>query len=292
MPSYKSLLQAFHAISHRHGQRQRKNVLAIAFLPLLLGGCVFLTPPTGVCLGSACRELDTQRAQAAQASQPAPPKEHEAPDFKLTYPGEWGLLSGPAPGAQGTEKLEPVLDQTDPSGVSTLRIAVGRAIPLDGGGAVSEGLRIITINQGMSDTPEAGVALAILTRRSLAQNFSGEPEVFESEAPLGGKPAYQVVMVGVGTLGGPAMRYIARAGTHRSRGYIVMLTVPDVLYTGGKITYDRILDGFEWRDGDPTYPLPTAPANPLEPVTPTPPASPSTASDIDNSKPASPALSP
>lgn len=229
-------------------------------------GCILFTPPTGICLGetSPCRSLENERAAAAKESAPLPDQRHEAPDFAVAFPGSWGILSGPSRTGSGEEKPEPILDQTDPTGLSTLRIAVGRSIPLQGGGAVSEGLRVITVNQLLADeqTPEA--ALSSLMRRSLEQNFTGEPEIFESQATLGGQPAYQVVMIGTGTLGGPSMRFLARSRFHRGRGYIVMLSVPEEFYSRANLVYDRILDGLEWRDADPTYPLPleTSP-NPL-----------------------------
>lgn len=246
----------------------------------LLSGCVFLTPPTGVCLGAACQDLELKRAQAAteaeqaaQQREPLPLKRYEAPDFALSYRGEWEPAAKRIEQPDGTEALEPIFDETDPTGLSTLRIAVGVALPLQGGGSVSEGLRVLTINQGLGDSADAEAALANLTKRSIAQNFAGEPEVIESQAKLGNRDAYQVVMVGAGPSGGLPMRSIARALTHQGRGYIILLTVPDILYTRDNLTYDRVLDSFEWRAGAPPYPLPSAPPAVIQDPTATPSAS-------------------
>ena len=253
-------------------------VLALG-LSVLLSGCVFLTPPTGICAGIACRDLESKRAEEAakaaaaeQAREPLPLKRYEAPDFALSYRGEWEPAATRIEREDGTEALEPIFDQTDPTGLSTLRIAVGIALPLEGGGSVSEGLRVLTINQGLDATTGAEEALANLTRRSLAPNFEGEPEVIESQAKLGDKDAYQVVMVGAGPSGGLPMRSIARARIHQGRGYIILLTVPDILYTRDNLTYDRVLNSFEWRTGDPPYPLPSAPPSVVEDPQATPPA--------------------
>lgn len=225
-----------------------------------VAGCLALTPATGLCLGTltgketSCRQFDAQRAEMAARPPQNSPQRHEASDFELVYPGPWGPLSSLKVNEAGQEERHAVLDQTDAAGFSTLRVAVGRSIPLDTGGAVSEGLRVITVNR--LDPTDRDAALADVTRRSLRQNFAGVPEVRESEALLSGATAYQVVMVGTSPNGGPVTRHVARARVHRDRGYIVMLSVPDAYWAQATATYERLFDGFRLRDADPPYPLP------------------------------------
>ncbi|MEB3330639.1 MAG: hypothetical protein VKQ33_15545 [Candidatus Sericytochromatia bacterium] len=250
----------------------------LALTGCLLSGCLLATPATGLCLTEACQAFEAQRA--ALAAPEPPPERYSAPDFELIYPGEWGQLGTPVRTEAGQEEVRPLLDQTDPTGFSTLRVAVGRSIPLEEGGAVAESLRVLTINRALTPGAPPASSLEELTRLSTRQNFQDPAEVVEAPARLSNLPGYQVSVVGLPRGGGSlAMRMVARATTHRGRGYIVRLSVPEVRYTAAASLYDRVFDGFTLLDGDPTYPLPAEPA----------PAA--TASDTTPLAPPSPAAS-
>jgi hypothetical protein len=232
---------------------------ALALAGCLLGGCMLATPTTGLCLTQSCREFESQRtALVAPAVQD---QNHKAPDFELVYPGYWGLLGTPVRTEAGQEEARPLVDQTDPTGFSTLRVAVGRSIPLAEGGSVAESLRVLTINRALAPGTPPASSLEELTRLSTRQNFQDSAEIVEAPARLSNLPGYQVSVVGLPRGGGAlAMRMVARAATHRGRGYIVRLSVPEVRYSAASSEYDRIFDGFKLLDADPTYPIPAEPA--------------------------------
>jgi hypothetical protein len=235
-----------------------RGAVALLLAPVV-GGCMYLTPATGVCVTDACRSFDATRAAAAAAAAAATPapqaQVYEAPDFKLTFPGVWGALSASTP-----EGPVPLIDQTESTGASTLRVGVGGLIQLEGDRSTSEGIRVITLNKGLDpggDEQKSKDAMADITRRSIVQNFEGTPEIMEGSVSLAGKPAYQVSMVGTGKGLPVAMRHIARAVLHRGRGYIVMLSTVEARYAEAPAVYDGLFDGFELKDADPTYTLPT-----------------------------------
>ncbi len=259
--------------------------VALAVLPMT-GGCMFFTPPTGVCVGESCKTFEKARdevaaAVAAQANQPPAPQplQYRTTDFELVFPGIWGELSITTKDEAGKETTSPLRDQTEASGVSTLRIAVGGLIPTEEGQAASEGIRVITLNTGLdtADTAKAEAALADITRRSIAASFEGTPEVAEADAQLGGKKAYQVSMKGRSLSKNPGtgvvLRVIARAALHRGRGYIVMLSTTDARYTSAQGAYEGLFAGFKLLEADPTYTLPTPGPSPTG--TPGPAAGPS-----------------
>jgi hypothetical protein len=228
---------------------------ALALAGCLLGGCMLATPTTGLCLTQSCRDFEAQRT--ALAAPTVPDQSHKAPDFELAYPGYWGLLGTPVRSEAGQEEARPLVDQTDQTGFSTLRVAVGRSIPLAEGGSVAESLRVLTINRALAPGTPPASSLEELTRLSTRQNFQDSAEVVEAPARLSNLPGYQVSVVGLPRGGGAlAMRMVARAATHRGRGYIVRLSVPEVRYSAASSEYDRIFDGFKLLDADPTYPLP------------------------------------
>lgn len=278
--------------------------VALAALPLATGGCLFLTPPTGVCVTDECRKFEQARqaaadAAAAAAGQPAPgaPLQYRAPDFELTFPGIWGELALTTTDAQGQETTAPLRDQTEASGVSTLRIAVGGLVPTTGGQSASEGIRVITLNAGFDPANEAQAmaAIADIARRSIALSFEGTPEIAEAKAPLGGKPdAYQVSMLGKSKGSAVDLRVIARATLHRKRGYIVLLSTLESRYSQATAAYDGLFDGFKLLEADPTYVIPSpAPAasgspgaSPAPGTSPAPGASPApTASGVPSTGP-------
>lgn len=274
--------------------------VALAVLPMT-GGCMFFTPATGVCVAGPCQSFEQQRKEVAaavaeQAGQaPAPqPLQYRTTDFELIFPGIWGELSITTTDKEtGKETTSPLRDQTEASGVSTLRIAVGGLVPTAEGQTASEGIRVITLNTGFdpADPTKAQAAIADITRRSIAASFEGSPEVAEATAALGGKQAYQVSMTGRSVAKTPgtgvALRVIARAALHRNRGYIVMLSTLEERYAPAKSAYEGLFEGFKLLEADPTYTIPSPGPSP----TGTPAGSPSPAAS-PTATPAGSAASP
>jgi hypothetical protein len=267
-------------------RRTHTPALLLTLAGGLLHGCMLATPPTGLCLTAACRDFEAKRT--AQAAPTPQDQSHKAPDFELVYPGYWGMMGTAARNEAGQDVVQPLLDQTDQNGFSTLRISVGRAIPVAEGGSVAESLLVITINRPLTPGTPPAASLEELTRLTTRQVFQDAAELVEGPAKLAGLPGYQVSVVGLPRAGGTlAMRMVTRAVTHRNRGYIVRLSVPEVRYAAAASEYDRVFSGFTLLDGDPVYPLPAAPAAVASgPISPTetgaatatlPPASPSPA---------------
>lgn len=252
--------------------------LCLVALTLALGGCMFFTPATGVCVTGPCRDFETNRQAVANQPTQAPTPVYEVADFKLSYISAWGPLSSSQKDATGKDVLLPLVDVTSASGVSTLRIAVGRPIALENGSRVSEGIRVLTINRGFEGLDEASAkaSLANLARQFVAVSFSDSPTIEESEAPLGGKPGYQAVMRGTSVDVKIVMRHAVRAVLHRNRGYVVEVFTPDELYTQAPEAYLGVFAGFQLKDADPVYPSP-APTAPTPTGSPTPQASSSAA---------------
>ena len=264
--------------------------VALATLPFATSGCIFFTPPTGVCVAEPCKTFEQTRADAAAAAAAsagqttAAPLQYRAPDFELVFPGIWGELSLTTTDPEGKETTAPLRDQTEASGVSTLRIAVGGLVQTPEGQSASEGIRVITLNSGFDpeDAEKAQAAIADITRRSIAASFEGTPEIAEATATLGGKPAYQVSMLGKSRGSGIDLRVTARAVLHRGRAYIVLLSTLEARYSQAKDAYDGLFEGFKLLEGDPDYPLPS----------PAPTGSPSPAASGSPGPTASPTASP
>lgn len=248
-----------------------------------LAGCMYFTPATGICLTQSCRDFDKERtanaalAQTAANQTPEPPNIIEAADFKLITSGAWRIALKPTGklDAQGQPEGEPRLDDSDPNGGLTFRVAYRRAIQAAEGLVVSEGISVETFNRGFSGDPQKDLAdLADATRQSMSTLFGAEPKVEEVESTLGNKPGRLINMVGPAALpaaapgapgapsaapvAAPAIRALGRCAMHRGRGYVVVVRTLDSLYERAAAVYDGLFIGFEFIDADPVYPLPSA----------------------------------
>lgn len=262
--------------------------VALALLPMT-SGCMFITPTTGLCVGDFCKTFEASRTEVATAlaNQPAAPQplQYRTTDFELTFPGIWGELTLTTQDEAGKPVTVPLRDQTEASGLSTLRIAVGGLVPAEEGRTVSEGIRVITLNSGFdaSDPAKAEASVADIARRSIAASFEGTPEIAEAKAKLGGKDAYQVSMLGRSLVrdqagqpvagAGVPLRVVARAVMHRAKAYIVMLSTPEARYGSAKDAYDGLFEGFKLLDADPTYVIPSPAPSPAGSGSPAPAAS-------------------
>ena len=245
-----------------------------------LAGCMYLTPTTGVCLTQGCNDFAKARAElaAAQAAAAGQPQEQpnvydQAADFQLITISAWSVAirdTGKVD-AQNRPIPEPRVDDSDPTGQLTFRVAFGRAIQAAEGQVVSEGISVVTFNSGFAGKPDQDQALlADAMRQSMVSLFAAEPQADERESTLGAKPGRIVTMVGPGAsapaappvagqpsaapVAMPTVRAIGRCAMHRGRGYVVIVRTLDSLYEQAKAGYDGLFEGFTFKEADPVYP--------------------------------------
>lgn len=230
------------------------RTLTACWLLGVSGGCIYLTPPTGLRLGDHGAEFaHIQQGSATEIKL----LKYEAADFTTLYPEIWSPSS--------------TIEQTAADCQSTLRVAIGVQ---DASGA-SESLIVTSLNNALDPDPVKALAvLASFTKASLTSGF-GDDLTFlvEESRPLGGNPGFHFELKGTDKTTGNATHLVARCAMVSGRGYVVVISTLESRYQTFSPLYDHLLTQFAFTGG--TVPLPSACASqpPAAPGSPVPSAS-------------------
>jgi hypothetical protein len=257
--------------------------LAIALSALLLGGCIFLTPPTGLRVGDHSQEFANLQQQTT-AIDPAKLEytTYEGPDFAVTYPKDWG--EGRA--------------STDFSQGSTTRFSSGARYA----NGDSEGLVITTIN-AFPGTPWKNEELAGFVKTNLAQGTQAFEVLGEkTDDTLGGETATRLECKATDAKGGVS-HMLAYSLMHEGRGWVFVISTLEGRYAALSPVFEQLVKSVKWKTGTAASAAPTTlpsgttapgqvPASPVSgspaaPVSPTP--TPSGAPNVAPPSPTPPA---
>ena len=236
--------------------------LAIALSGLVLGGCIFLTPPTGLRVGDHSQEF-AHLQQQANTIDPATLEyiTYDGPDFAITYPKDWG---------EGRASM-------DFTQASTTRFSAGVRTTT----GESEGLVITTIN-AFQNKPWTDEELAIFVKGNLAQDTQAFELLAEkADDSLGGLKAHRVECKAKDQRG-TDNHMVAYSLMREGRGWVVVISTLEGRYAALSPVFDKMVKSFTWKTGAapsaaPTTaptgsPAPGASAAPASsaPVSPTP----------------------
>lgn len=230
--------------------------LAVALLvATMTGGCVFLTPPTGIRLGSHLNEFPEQSAGAGGLGA-IQMGQYKATDFAVIYPDIW----------------LPLTDRPDvvaASGSVVLRVAIGQLART----GEKEGLQVQTVLkpfdpdptknlEDLGDLAQLSTALQLdfkstdarlITREAL--KFAGEPGL---HVELAGSTNPEPDAVTGATIPSAQLHAEAFCCWHNGRGYILALFTTEDRWTSYSQLFDGIRDRFDLLDG-PTVTVCTLP---------------------------------
>lgn len=220
--------------------------LAMILLSGALGGCIYLTPPTGLRIGDHANEFPQPAAQNQGTSLRL--LEYVAPDFRLIFPEIWSV------GAK--------IDEVSADGKVTRRVGIGAAGP----NGESEGLLVTTVNiQPTLDAAADRKALEAFVLGALKGGFNDDVVVVDdSEKTLGGLPGHRLEIQGTerATAEKPTnfpIHTVAYSTIHQNKGYIVVITTLETRYAPLKALFEGLFERFSFTSGVPGEAGATAP---------------------------------
>jgi hypothetical protein len=181
-------------------------------LAAILGGCIFLTPPTGLRIGDHSQEFAgvVQQPTAIDPSAVAYIS-YDGPDFSVIYPKDWG------DGKKNDDLSTP----------STTRLSAG--VRTQAGEA--EGIVITTINQVTNpEDPKANEALATLVKGLLSQDTKAFELVSEKPDTLGGQPAVRLEAKSTDA-NGNVSHQVTYSLMHDKRAWVVVISTPEARFS-------------------------------------------------------------
>jgi hypothetical protein len=226
----------------------RKLLLGLS--AMALGGCIFLTPPTGLRVGDHSQEFAHLQQQAA-AIDPATLEfaSYDGPDFFATYPKDWG--EGRA--------------STDFTTATTTRFSAGVRTTA----GESEGIVITTINSFTGEPPTNAV-LAAFVKNNLSQGTQAFEVVAEkADDTLGGEPATRLEVKSKDAQGN-ANHMLAYSLMHEKRGWVVVISTLEGRWASLLPVFEKMAKEFKWKaagaspapgSAAPTSPAPAASAS-------------------------------
>lgn len=240
--------------------------LAIALSALLLGGCIFLTPPTGLRVGDHSAEFANLQQQASVID-PANLEytTYEGPDFAVTYPKDWG---------EGRASM-------DFTQASTTRFSAGARYA----NGDSEGIVITTIN-AFQGNPWQNEELAVFVKGNLGQGAQAFEVLAEkADDTLGGEKATRLEVKATDAKGSVS-HMLAYSLMHEGRGWVFVISTLEGRYAALTPVFEQLVKSVKWKTGTAPSAAPTAlpsgvgasgsvPASPVAgqtaaPVSPTP----------------------
>jgi hypothetical protein len=211
--------------------------LAIALSALLLGGCIFLTPPTGLRVGDHSAEFANLQQQASVID-PAKLEytTYEGPDFAVTYPKDWG---------EGRASL-------DFTQASTTRFSAGARYA----NGDSEGLVITTINAFPSG-PWKNEELAAFVKKNLGEGAQAFEVLGEKlDDTLGGETATRLECKATDAKGGVS-HMLAYSLMHEGRGWVLVVTTLEGRYAALSPVFEQLVKSVKWKTGTAPSAAPT-----------------------------------
>ncbi|MNS25733.1 hypothetical protein D3C72_576350 [compost metagenome] len=224
----------------------RKLLLGLS--AMALGGCIFLTPPTGLRVGDHSQEFAHLQQQAADLST-LEFASYDGPDFFATYPKDWG--EGRA--------------STDVTTATTTRFSAGVRTTA----GESEGIVITTINSFTGEQPTNEV-LAAFVKNNLSQGTQSFEVVAEkADDTLGGEPATRLEVKSKDAQGN-ANHMLAYSLMHEKRGWVIVISTLEGRWASLLPVFEKMAKEFKWKaataspapgSAAPTSPAPTASAS-------------------------------
>jgi hypothetical protein len=218
-----------------------KRLALILALPVCLGGCIFLTPPTGLRVGSHVNEFPAPQTGGAIEL-----NEFKAPDFSVIFPTIWSV----------SQSLD-VVSQRD--GKSIRRVSIGQAAA---NGEV-EGIQVTNILQTLDPDPTKNLnMLSDSVLVSLQAGLTQDAKLVMRENKfLDGEKAVGMEVAGTTqdlqdpntgqVIQGRPMHFLAYAAWRNKRGYIVVISTIESRWEPLKDLFTGMMDQFKWQPGAP-----------------------------------------
>lgn len=206
---------------------------------MALGGCIFLTPPTGLRVGDHSQEF-AHLQQQATAIDPAKLEfaSYDGPDFFATYPKDWG--EGRA--------------STDFTTATTTRFSAGVRTTA----GESEGIVITTINSFTGEQPTNEV-LAAFVKNNLSQGTQAFEVVAEkADDTLGGEKATRLEVKSKDAQGN-ANHMLAFSLMHEKRGWVIVISTLEGRWASLLPVFEKMAKEFKWK-ATTASPAPGSPA--------------------------------
>lgn len=188
-----------------------------------LGGCLFLTPPTGLRLGDHTNEYPPSAGAGAEAL-----RRYTAPDFEILVPERW-----PA---------RPIIDVLNPQGSIAQRVAYGISFS-DAPG--DEGLIVSTVLvPGLKDADLFQAARDVAKSAVLAPVVS-----FDEAASVGPVLGHRIEVAGADPRASAEVNLMVAAASHKGFGYLIVLRTIRLRHQAFRPIFLGMLERFAFLDG-------------------------------------------
>ncbi|HEY9723983.1 MAG TPA: hypothetical protein V6D47_18420 [Oscillatoriaceae cyanobacterium] len=207
--------------------------LSLVLTTLLLSGCIYLTPPTGLRLGDHSQEFANSTGQPGV--QEIQFQEYKASDFSILYPSIWGVGAKEQPAGTSAVTRVAIGVRFQDSGSS----ATGTAAA-----AAAEGVIVTTVTQNFgSDPTQAEQGLAQLVQGNLMSSYQNFKLVHVAPVTLGGEPGTRLEATGTDD-SGIATHLLAESAMHDGKGYILVIFTIEDRFSTYEPLYDAVFQHF------------------------------------------------
>ena len=199
--------------------------ISLCLVALLLGGCIFLTPATGLRVGDHSGEFaHLQQGGTTEVKFLT----YEAADFSLVYPDFWSV-----------GRTEESAGQN-----ATMRVGIGSVAE----SGEAEGLVVTTMTSSFeANLDDANEQLLNAVKESLGATYTGFSVLKESARTLGGTPGPRLEAKGVNDKG-QETHLLAQTAVRDGKGYIVVMSTTESRFSTFLPLFEHLYERFAFRE--------------------------------------------